>query len=199
MVATDASAKRPDVLTKPGDSVASDSDIHATIRSTSRERMDFRVPFSLGMLVTLVGAFWDAWRHLNGLATSESFWNPFLNPAHGMIYGGAAIMAVSLVLLGRATLGLPLSIGPRTTVIMVVGIATLLGGGLYDFWWHNTYGFADTTPWTPSHLTATAGFLILLVTGVVSLSKNAARAVRAAFALSLTLFIGLWVMVILLT
>lgn len=159
---------------------------------------DFRIPFSLGMLVTLAGAFWDAWRHLNGQATSESFWNPFLNPAHGMIYGGATLMAVSLILLGRGWLGLPHSIGVRTKAIMALGIASLLGGGLFDFWWHNTYGFADTTPWTPSHMTATAGFVILLAAGVVSLGRGSAWPVRAAFALSLALFVGLWTMVILL-
>ncbi len=49
------------------------------------------------MVVTLVGAFWDASGHLNSLATCESLWNPFLNPAHGMIYGGAAFLAASLV------------------------------------------------------------------------------------------------------
>ncbi len=51
------------------------------------------------MLITLAGAFWDAWRHLNGQATSESLWNPFLNPAHGMIYGDAVVMALSRALL----------------------------------------------------------------------------------------------------
>jgi len=160
---------------------------------------DFRVPFGLGMLITLAGAFWDAWRHLNGLATSESLWNPFLNPAHGTIYGGAAIMAISLVLLWRGNLALPLAVGTRSKIVMAAGIATLLGGGLYDFWWHNAYGFADTTPWTPSHMTATAGFLILLVTGTVSLSRDATRVVRALFAVCLILFVALWAMVILLT
>ncbi len=160
---------------------------------------DFRVPFGLGMLVTLVGAFWDAWRHLNGLATSESLWNPFLNPAHGMIYGGAAIMAASLVFLWRRRVTLPLAVGLRTKAVMGIGVVTLLGGGLYDFWWHNTYGFADTTPWTPSHMTATAGFVILLVAGLLGLNRNSAWWVMAMFTVSLALFAGLWTVVILLT
>lgn len=160
---------------------------------------DFRIPFSVGMLITLVGAFWDAWRHLNGLATSESLLNPFLNPAHGTIYGGSTIMAGSIILLGMGRLGLPVSLGRRTKYIMWLGIITLLSGGLYDFWWHTTYGFADSTPWTPSHMTATAGFLILLITGVVALSKNSTTLVKSAFALSLILFIALWGTVILLT
>ncbi len=151
------------------------------------------------MLVTLIGAFWDAWRHLNGLATSESLWNPFINPAHGMIYGGAAVMAASLVLLWRKKVTLPVSVGFRTKAVMGLGVVVLLAGGLYDFWWHNTYGFADTTPWTPSHMTATAGCVILLVAGLVGLSRNSAVWVKSLFALSLALFVGLWTMVILLT
>ncbi len=172
---------------------------HMAGASTTGSRLDFRIPFSVGMLVTLVGAFWDAWRHLNGLATSESLWNPFLNPAHGLIYGGATVMAASLVLLWRERLTLPVSVGLHTKAVMGVGVVTLLGGGLYDFWWHTTYGFADTTPWTPSHMTATAGFVILLVTGVLGLGRNGTRVVQAMFALSLVLFVGLWTMVVLLT
>lgn len=171
----------------------------AATAERARTLPDFRVPFSLGMLLTLVGAFWDAWRHLNGLATAESLWNPFLNPAHGTIYGGAAIMAASLVLLWRRKLELPLSTGTRARLVMAVGVVTFLGGGLYDIWWHTTYGFADTTPWTPSHMTATAGFVILLVTGVVSLGRRGAWPVKAGFAASLVLFVGLWAMVLLLT
>ncbi len=164
-----------------------------------RRLVDFRLPFSAGMLITLAGAFGDAWRHLNGLATSESLLNPFLNPAHGMVYGGATIMAASLVLRWRKKLSLPVSVGVRTKAVMALGVATLLGGGLYDFWWHTTYGFADTTPWTPSHMTATAGFVILLVAAVVGLSRGGHWAIKAGFAASLALFVGLWTIVILLT
>ncbi len=161
--------------------------------------IDFRIPFSIGMLITIMGAYWDAWRHLTGSATSESLLNPFINPAHGTIYGGATIMATSILLLMAGRLRLPVSLNYRTKLVLLIGIVTLLAGGLYDFWWHTTYGFADSTPWTPSHMTATAGFLILLVTGVVSLSKNSNRLVKANFALSLLLFIALWGTVILLT
>ena len=160
---------------------------------------DFRIVFSIGMLITLVGAFWDAWRHLNGLATSESLINPFLNPAHGTIYGGATVMALSILLLRTGTLKQSVSLSMRVKTIMLVGVATLLGGGVYDLWWHTTYGFADSTPWTPSHMTATAGFVILLVTGIASLSRNSGKLVKGAFALSLVLFVGLWTMVLLLT
>ncbi len=160
---------------------------------------DFRLPFALGMLITLAGAYWDAWRHLNGLATSESLLNPFLNPAHGTIYGGATVMAVSLILLRTKKLSLPITVGQRTYLFMLVGIVLLLGGGLYDFWWHNTFGFSDTTPWTPSHMTATAGFTVLMVTGVLGLSSRSGTVVKAAFALSVILFVALWSTVILLT
>lgn len=160
--------------------------------------MDFRLPFAVGMVVTLAGAFWDAWRHLNGLATNESLLNPFLNPAHGTIYGGAAVMAASLALYKAGKLSLPITIGRRTYFAMLAGLVLLLGGGLYDFWWHNAYGFADTTPWTPSHMTATAGFMILLVAGVLGLSRKSGVVVKAAFALSVALFVALWSAVILL-
>ncbi len=166
--------------------------------SSPKAWADFRIPFSLGMLATLAGAYWDAWRHLNGLATSESLLNPFLNPAHGTIYGGAAVMAASVILLMRGRLRLPMSIGRRTLALTVAGIVLLLGGGVYDFFWHNFYGFADTTPWTLSHMTATAGFLILLVTGVGSLSRGSGRLVKFAFGLSLVLFVALWATIILL-
>lgn len=159
---------------------------------------DFRILFSIGMLITLIGAYWDMWRHVNRLATSESLLNPFVNPAHGTIYGGATIMLISIILLRSGRLQLPITLTARTKIIMWIGIITLLGGGLFDFWWHTTFGFADTTPWTPSHMTATAGFLILLVTGVVSLSKNSGAIVKSAFTLSLLLFIALWTTVLLL-
>jgi hypothetical protein len=151
------------------------------------------------MFTTLAGAFWDAWRHLNGLATSESLLNPFLNPAHGTIYGGATVMAVSLILLRAGKLSLPVTTGRRTYLALLVGITLLLGGGLYDFWWHTTFGFADTTPWTPSHMTATAGFLTLMLTGVIGLGRNSGLVVKVAFAASVALFIALWSAVILLT
>ncbi len=183
----------------PSDATVSVEEAAASLGTLASRRLDFRLPFSVGMLVTLAGAFWDAWRHLNGLATSESLLNPFLNPAHGTIYGGAAIMAASLVLLWRKRLELPLAAGFRTKAVMAIGVVTLLGGSLYDFWWHNTYGFADTTPWTPSHITATAGFVILLITGVVSLSRHGSWFVKTAFATSLVLFVGPWTMVVLLT
>ncbi len=190
-----------DAPARPARAVPADAEdeTHAGAFPSSRSRVDFRIPFGAGMLVTLMGAFWDAWRHLNGLAASESLLNPFVNPAHGMIYGGATIMAASLILLGKDRLALPVSVGHRTKAVMGIGVVTLLGGGLYDFWWHTTYGFADTTPWTPSHMTATAGFLVLLVTGVVSLSRGSDRLVQVLFASSLILFVGLWAMVLLLT
>jgi hypothetical protein len=161
-----------------------------------KSKVDFRIPFSIGMLVTLVGAFWDAYRHLNGLATSESLINPFVNPAHGIIYGGATIMAISVLLYRSGRLSSAVSITQRNDLIMRIGVLTLLGGGIFDLWWHTTYGFTDTTPWTPSHMTATAGFVILLVTGIITLGKNSPAVVKFALGSSLALFIGLWTMVV---
>ncbi len=94
---------------------------------------------------------------------------------------------------------LPGTVGARTKAVMGVGVVALLGGGPCDFWWHNTYGFADTTPGTPSHMTATAGFVLILVAGLLGLSRDTAYWVKAMFAVSLGLFVGLWTVVILLT
>jgi predicted acyltransferase len=89
-------------------------------------------------------------------------------------------MVASLVLLKAGKLSLPVTAGRKTYVALLVGIILLLGGGLYDFWWRTTFGFADTT-WTPSHMTATAGFLILLITGVIGLGRNSGPIVKGAF------------------
>lgn len=84
------------------------------------------------MLVTLVGAFWDASRHPNGLATGESLLNPVATPARGMIYGGATIMAASLVLHWRDKLSFPISVGLRTKAVMGIGVVTPLCGSPLD-------------------------------------------------------------------
>ena len=108
-------------------------------------------------------------------------------------------MAAGIVLLYRGDLALEPAVGLRTKAGMIIGVLILLAGGLYDFWWHNAYGFADSTPWTPSHMTATAGFVILLTTGSVGLSKGSSSFVKIALSLSLVLFVALWAMVLALT
>jgi len=139
--------------------------------------------FSIGMLMTIVGAFADAYYHLTGLAAQEGF----LTPAHGTIYSGATIMLVSTLFL---------SIDKRAQRTLQLGGLVVVGGGVWDFSWHSVHGFVDVVAGTPPHLTVTAGFLILLVTGFFSLSQY--RFPRWVFRATLAMFVVLWTFVILL-
>ena len=141
--------------------------------------------FSFGMLVTVVGAFADAYWHLTGLAAKEGFFTP----AHGTIYSGVTIMLVSTFFL---------DVGGSVKLVLRVAGATVAFGGLWDFWWHSTYGFVDVVAWTPPHLTVTAGFFVLLIAGIAKL-KSGGRFPKVAFRVTLGLFIVLWSFVIGLT
>jgi hypothetical protein len=141
--------------------------------------------FSFGMLVTVVGAFADAYWHLTGLAAKEGFFTP----AHGTIYSGVTIMLVSTFFL---------DVSRNVKLVLRAAGATVALGGLWDFWWHSTYGFVDVVAWTPPHLTVTAGFLVLLVAGIAKL-KDGGRFPKVAFRVTLGLFVVLWGFVIGLT
>lgn len=138
--------------------------------------------FSFGMLVTVVGAFADAYWHLTGLAAREGFFTP----AHGTIYSGVTIMPASTIFLQTSR---------NVKLILASAGATVALGGLWDFWWHSTYGFVDVVAWTPPHLTVTVGFFVLLATGTVKLNDGGSFP-RIAFRVTLGLFIVLWSFVI---
>ncbi len=140
--------------------------------------------FSLAMLITVVGAFADAYWHLTSLAAKEGFFTP----AHATIYSGVTIMLVSTLFLKVST---------RVKQVLLSAGAIITVGGVWDFWWHSTYGFVDVVAWTPPHLTVTAGFLVLLITGLAKL--NGGRFPRIAFRATLALFVVLWSFVIVLT
>ena len=140
--------------------------------------------FSLGMLITVVGAFADAYWHLTGLAAKEGFFTP----AHGTIYSGVTIMLASTFFLKTSN---------RVRHILQLAGAVVAAGGAWDFWWHSTYGFVDVVAWTPPHLTVTAGFVILLVTGIARL--NTGTFPRLAFRTTAALFVILWGFVVILT
>jgi hypothetical protein len=143
------------------------------------------VLFSFGMLITVVGAFADAYWHLTGLAAKEGFFTP----AHGTIYGGVTIMLVNTIFL---------DVSNRIKQVLVIGGALVSGGGMWDFLWHSANGFADVVAWTPPHLTVTLGFLVLLATGIAKL-KDGGRFPTIAFRVTLGLFVILWSFVIALT
>jgi len=100
--------------------------------------------FAFGMLMTIVGAFADAYWHLTGFAAREGFFTP----AHATIYSGATIMLASTLFL---------DVSPAAKNTLRVGGIVVIAGGIWDFWYHSVHGFIDVVAWTPPHMTVTAG------------------------------------------
>lgn len=141
--------------------------------------------FAFGMLMTIVGAFADAYWHLTGLAAREGFFTP----AHATIYSGATMMLASTLFL---------DVSSRVKNVLRAGGVVVIVGGMWDFWYHSVHGFIDVVAWTPPHLTVTVGFVILLVTGIARL-KDGGRFPNMAFRVTAALFIVLWSFVLALT
>lgn len=141
--------------------------------------------FAFGMLMTITGAFADAYWHLTGLAASEGFFTP----AHATIYAGATIMLATTLFLG---------VSARVKAVLRIGGVMIIAGGVWDFWYHSAHGFVDVVAWTPPHLTVTSGFVILLITGIAKL-KDGGRFPKLAFRLTAGLFVVLWSFVVVLT
>ncbi len=116
--------------------------------------------FAFGMLMTITGAFADAYWHLTGLAAREGFFTP----AHATIYSGATVMLASTLFL---------DVSARVKNVLRVGGLMVVLGGIWDFSWHSIHGFVDVVAWTPPHLTVTAGFVVLLATGITKLKDGA--------------------------
>ena len=119
------------------------------------------------MLLTLAGAYFDAWWHIFRLR--ETFWTP----AHVVLYSGVGIMLLSAVLLSVRRLRFPVAITLRTKGAIFSGLGMMLASAPIDDWWHNTFG-PDAGPWTLPHLLATVGFTVLLGTAIVLFSGEAA-------------------------
>lgn len=159
---------------------------HATKKEGSiAESIDPTSVFAFGMLITITGAFADAYWHLTGLAASEGFFTP----AHATIYTGAMIMLASTLFLGASA---------RVKAVLRTGGVMVIAGGVWDFWYHSVHGFVDVVAWTPPHLTVTSGFVILLIAGITKL-KDGGRFPYLAFRLTAGLFVVLWSFVVVLT
>ncbi len=150
---------------------------------------DFRLPFSLGMLLTLAGAYFDAWWHI--FRGRETFWTP----AHIVLYSGVGIMMLSSVLLSFGFLHVSFTrLSVRTKTAFFSGLGMMLVSAPIDDWWHNTFG-PDTGPWTPPHLLATAGFALLLAMAVGLFYRGSGRLTQASLIASVGLFVALLVTV----
>ena len=151
--------------------------------------LDFRGPFSLGILVTLAGAYFDAWWHI--FQGREAFWTP----AHIVLYSGVGIMLLSTVLASIRILSFPgLKLGAWARAALFSGLGTMLVSAPIDDWWHTAFG-PDTGAWTPPHLLAMAGFSVLLATCIVAFYSESGRLVKALLASSAGLFATLIVTV----
>jgi hypothetical protein len=157
-----------------------------------KQKLDFRVPFATGMLVTLIGGYADAWWHLSGLAVKEGFFTP----AHATIYGGVLVMILSVYFLQKKKLALDVKFNRK---ILVAGLFLMSAGGAWDFVYHSIHGFVDVVAWTPPHLTVTAGFVVLMIGSIIQFGKNSSKYVRSALMSSALLFVALWITVIALT
>jgi hypothetical protein len=150
------------------------------------------------MLVTLLGAYWDAWFHLTGLAAKEGFFTP----AHATIYGGVTVMALSAYVYVRKPKFL--SFLPTlelkgvnfTKWPLYLGIALMAGGGAWDFAYHSIHGFVDVAAWTPPHLTVTLGFVVLMGSAVLQFWKSSNLKIRSILVTCVLLFAALWITVI---
>jgi hypothetical protein len=181
----------------PAESKVKDKD-KAKTKATS---IDFRYPFCTAMLVTLLGAYADAWYHLTGLAAKEGFFTP----AHATIYGGVTVMAIcSYVYIkkpGLRFLGFLPGVRLELEIEFVrwplyLGIALMALGGAWDFTYHSIHGFIDIAAWTPPHLTVTAGFVVLMGSSFVQFWKSSDFKIRSLLLACVALFIALWATVI---
>lgn len=91
------------------------------------------------------------------------------------------------------------SIGPLTAPtsiwMMICGLATLLIGGLYDDFWHTSYG-VDTTIITPPHIwTFAGGMLIEIATIVLALQMKQQMKENTPVWMDLILLGTLWALV----
>jgi len=165
--------------------------------SIAKKSIDFRYPFCIAMLVTLVGAYADAWYHLTGLAAKEGFFTP----AHATIYGGVTVMGLCAYIYAMKPKFLSFLPALELKIRFVkwplyLGIALMALGGAWDFTYHSIHGFIDVAAWTPPHLTVTAGFVVLMGSSFVQFWKSSTFKIRTILVLCVLLFIALWATVI---
>lgn len=123
---------------------------------------------SIAFWLQMVGGGWDIEFHLAGGA--EEFWTP----PHMLLYVGigvsvaAALNGLLLNYIGSPVPGLlRLGLG-----VVLVGGAVELGAGVFDSWWHATWGIDDA--FSPPHVMMILGMNVVgvgLVTGLAVLLR----------------------------
>ena len=136
-----------------------------------------------GVLLFLLGAFWDVAWHVE--VGRDTFWSP----PHLLIYLGVLIVlgssAAALVGAWRRR-GDPGAAGapgsgfrpPAGATISAIGAVLALAAGPVDDLWHRLYG-VDVTILSPPHLLLATGMAIATFGAIVGCARRAARAVPA--------------------
>lgn len=106
-----------------------------------------------GWIAGLFGIYWDeAWHTDVG---RDTFWSP----PHLFIYGGIAI--VGLALAAWTWISLRQGRIRRPIVIGLSGAVLTIASGPIDDWWHLAFG-RDAVVWSPPHMAALAGVVLLV-------------------------------------
>src|SRR6058998_3269984 len=107
------------------------------------------VLLNIGALVEAFGGIWDITHH------SYVRVDTFFTTQHVVLYTGVALLALTALL--RLLLAPILSSDSMVSSLLrglnlaVLGTATSLVAGPFDFWWHSAYGF-DPVLFSPPHV-----------------------------------------------
>lgn len=135
-------------------------------RARRGERPADSIRFDLAMVALIAwfigGLFLDGWAHNNGRVDDT-----FLTPWHAVLYSGYA--ACGLLLVGTQMCNVFRGYGflhalPRGYTVSLIGIIIFGAAGLFDFWWHETFGFeVGVEPLlSPAHLLLATGAIIFI-------------------------------------
>jgi hypothetical protein len=141
-------------------------------------RTSLLVPLVLGIagvVLGWVGSGWDvSWHRIIG---RDTFWTP----PHDLMYAGtalsgiAALVATGTAMAGRAPRLRELALGPlhveRPLALVGIGSLVIVSAAPFDEYWHRTFG-KDVDIWSPPHLAAVAGGLIVYVGWATAAGAN---------------------------
>lgn len=138
----------------------------ASVSTASRPADSLRFDLASALLAVwfMAGMFLDGWAHNNGRVD-----NTFFTPWHAVLYSGYA--AVGALTVGAHLRNVLKGYGwtralPRGYMPSLAGVVLFGFGGLFDFFWHSTFGFEANIEalLSPAHLLLAAGAL-LFITG----------------------------------
>ncbi len=111
----------------------------------------------------IVGLYLDGWAHSHLPDSFESFFTPW----HGVLYTGILSIGILLIITQRRNISKGYSWKqslPQGYILALLGFLAFVGGGIFDFVWHELFGSeADIEALlSPAHLLlATSGFIVV--------------------------------------